>query len=248
MNIINILTHINSTFQWIWSVFVHWKIALWEVVAQLKIDSWLHLSQLPHDIAALIISTQIVDSLKLVFDSLMKIRGSNFSRDTLAPPLPQGEREQETSLCAPAPLLPPWEKGLGDEGLSMPSLGSLSRFELIPKIRLKSVSSHLDSKIRRKVKRYKDKGLSMSERRVRVSKGIFSYWLFAFKQNRLEYGEYLTTTLDKLRAAGVSEDDIDKVKQDNEKDYWREFRRQLVVYIVEIPLIKCVKRYFKIQP
>jgi hypothetical protein len=187
MNIINILTYINSTFQWIWSVFVHWKIALWEVVAQLKIDSWLHLSQLPHDIAALIISTQIVDSLKLVFDSLMKIR-------------------------------------------------------------LKSVSSHLDSKIRRKVKRYKDKGLSMSERRVRVSKGIFSYWLFAFKQNRLEYGEYLTTTLDKLRAAGVSEDDIDKVKQDNEKDYWREFRRQLVVYIVEIPLIKCVKRYFKIQP
>jgi hypothetical protein len=61
-------------------------------------------------------------------------------RDTLATPhpspLPQGEREQETSLRAPAPLLPPWEKGLGDEGLSMLSMGSLSRFELIPYLNL----------------------------------------------------------------------------------------------------------------
>jgi CRISPR-associated protein Cmr2 len=31
-------------------------------------------------------------------------------------PLPSGEREPETSLLAPAPLLPTWEKGLGDEG------------------------------------------------------------------------------------------------------------------------------------
>lgn len=145
------------------------------------------MSQLPHDIAALIISTQIVDGLKSGFNSLITIR-------------------------------------------------------------LKYGSPYFDSKIRRKVKRYKAKGLSASERRVRVSEGIFSYWLFAFKQNRFEYRKDLITTLEKLRAAGVSEDDIDKVKQDNEKDYWHELSRQLVVYIVEIPLIKCVKRYFKIQP
>jgi hypothetical protein len=30
--------------------------------------------------------------------------------------VPRGERELETSLLAPAPLLPLWEKGLGDEG------------------------------------------------------------------------------------------------------------------------------------
>jgi HTH-type transcriptional regulator / antitoxin HipB len=62
--------------------------------------------------------------------------GTNLTRDTLAAPhpspLPQGETEQETSLCDPAPLLPHWEKGLGDEGLSMLSMGSLSRFELMP--------------------------------------------------------------------------------------------------------------------
>ncbi len=46
--------------------------------------------------------------------------------------VPQGEKGQEISLCAPAPLLPLWEKGLGDEGLSMLSLKFLSRFELIP--------------------------------------------------------------------------------------------------------------------
>jgi hypothetical protein len=67
---------------------------------------------------------------------MLGLRGTNLTRGTLATPhpspLPQGEREQETSLCAPAPLLPPWEKGLGDEGLSMLSLESLSRFELIP--------------------------------------------------------------------------------------------------------------------
>jgi two-component system, chemotaxis family, sensor histidine kinase and response regulator PixL len=74
----------------------------------------------------------------------LDLEGTDLTRDTLATPhpspLPQGEREQETSLYAPAPLLPPWEKrsapvgfpdhgsrvrqGLGDEGLSMLSMGS----------------------------------------------------------------------------------------------------------------------------
>jgi cobalt-precorrin 5A hydrolase / precorrin-3B C17-methyltransferase len=52
-------------------------------------------------------------------------------------PLPSGERGQETSLVdlvfdpssnqdsAPAPLLPPWEKGLGDEGLLLAAIESL---------------------------------------------------------------------------------------------------------------------------
>jgi cobalt-precorrin 5A hydrolase / precorrin-3B C17-methyltransferase len=54
-------------------------------------------------------------------------------------PLPSGERGQETSLLdlvyfsdsgknqdsAPAPLLPPWEKGLGDEGLLLAAIESL---------------------------------------------------------------------------------------------------------------------------
>jgi cobalt-precorrin 5A hydrolase / precorrin-3B C17-methyltransferase len=52
-------------------------------------------------------------------------------------PLPGGERGQETSLVdlvfdpssnqdsAPAPLLPPWEKGLGDEGLLLAAIESL---------------------------------------------------------------------------------------------------------------------------
>jgi site-specific DNA-adenine methylase len=75
------------------------------------------------------------------------LSGTNLTRHTLAPPhpspLPQGEREQETSLCAPAPLLPSWEKGLGDEGLSMLSLGSLSRFELLPSLSTKKIQALL---------------------------------------------------------------------------------------------------------
>jgi two-component system, chemotaxis family, sensor histidine kinase and response regulator PixL len=58
----------------------------------------------------------------------LDLEGTDLTRDTLATPhpspLPLWEREQETSLYAPAPLLPPWEKGLGDEGLSMLSMGS----------------------------------------------------------------------------------------------------------------------------
>jgi apolipoprotein N-acyltransferase len=38
------------------------------------------------------------------------------SKDPHPSPLPRRERGQETSLYAPAPLLPTWEKGLGDEG------------------------------------------------------------------------------------------------------------------------------------
>jgi apolipoprotein N-acyltransferase len=37
-------------------------------------------------------------------------------KDPHPSPLPRRERGQETSLYAPAPLLPTWEKGLGDEG------------------------------------------------------------------------------------------------------------------------------------
>jgi hypothetical protein len=72
--------------------------------------------------------------------------------DTLATPhpspLPQEEREQETSLCAPAPLLPPWEKGLGDEGLSMLSLEFLSRFKLVPDPCIIAVRESLQDVIR----------------------------------------------------------------------------------------------------
>jgi hypothetical protein len=78
---------------------------------------------------------------------LVQKKGTNLTRDTLATPhpspLPQGEREQETSLYAPAPLLPPWEKGLGDEGLSMLSMESLSRFELIPIFSMWLILFHL---------------------------------------------------------------------------------------------------------
>jgi hypothetical protein len=34
--------------------------------------------------------------------------------------VPRREREPETSLLTPAPLLPTWEKGLGDEGNHLP--------------------------------------------------------------------------------------------------------------------------------
>jgi hypothetical protein len=60
--------------------------------------------------------------------------GTNSTQNTMKDPhpnpLPRWEREQETTLCAPAPLLPTWEKGLGDEGFSLCSLEFFSRVEL----------------------------------------------------------------------------------------------------------------------
>jgi hypothetical protein len=62
---------------------------------------------------------------------IREISGTNLTRETLSTPHPSS-LPQETSLCAPAPLLPSWEKGLGDEGLSMLPLEFLPHFELIP--------------------------------------------------------------------------------------------------------------------
>jgi hypothetical protein len=58
--------------------------------------------------------------------------GDNLTWDTSnsphPSPLPRREREPETSLLVPAPLLPTWEKGLGDEGFSLLPLGIFSCF------------------------------------------------------------------------------------------------------------------------
>jgi apolipoprotein N-acyltransferase len=107
--------------EYLWSQTDLWwsTLALTQTPNNLPI---LHLGQLSGGmtVTAIILAVNGLIAEAIIASHLKTYSGTKTSKmalkDPHPSPLPRRERGQETSLYAPAPLLPPWEKGLGDEG------------------------------------------------------------------------------------------------------------------------------------
>jgi apolipoprotein N-acyltransferase len=114
-------TAIWCSLEYLWSQTDLWwsTLALTQTPHNLPI---LHLGQLSGGMAvtAILLAVNGLIAEAIITSHLKAQSGTKNSKialkDPHPSPLPRRERGQETSLYAPAPLLPSWEKGLGDEG------------------------------------------------------------------------------------------------------------------------------------